>query len=672
MKFVYGRHDFKTFERGEENCYLMTNGLGGWSSMTTIGSCSRNDHAFLMACKKNEAPNHRINLIHRLKETLIIGERSITISSQDFIDKSNREEGYLYLSSFSYEDYPKWIYDVEGVKIIKKIVLKPGENTIAVSYEILNETNQDISFEVIPMMEFLPKGHLMEANQAFIFDDNEYSVSSNNIKMYFTTDGQVEGIPDGREALLYYAYDECDGRRERGITAYNHKIVAIIPEDQDTSLNIIYSLNEINDTVESIEESLIKHRQELVINAGLKDEIAKTLVLAADQFISYRSSTDMETILAGYPFFEDWGRDTMISLRGCCLSTGRFDMAKNILRTFMKNEKNGLMPNLFPEGKNHPMYNTVDAALLYIITVYELYMRTDDIDFVKEAWPVMLSIIDNYIIGTDYSIKMDSDGLITAGAGIDLVTWMDARCGDVIPTKRHGKPVEINAYWYNCLVIMDIFMKALSKTKIECKEIEFIKLAEKCKVSFNQKFWNSKENCLMDFIGLTAEPDKENQIRCNQIWAVSLPFSILDREREKKVVKAVYSKLYTPYGLRSLATSDKEFHGYYGGQVLDRDLAYHQGTVWAFPLGGYYLAYLKVHDYSDKAKERVRMGLECILGTLKEGCIGQIAEIFDGQRPVSSKGCFAQAWSVGEILKVYEVLEKTKIHIKKCVDKQSL
>lgn len=659
MKFLYGRADFKTFERGQENCYLMTNGLGGWSSMTVIGSCSRNDHAFFMACEKDKAPNYRINMIHRLKEDLWIGQRKYVLSSQDYIKNTIREEGYLYLSSFSYEDFPVWVYEVEGVYICKKIVLEPGENTIGLSYEICNESNLDIKLEITPMLEFVPKGWLLEEGQEFSFDNNK--ISSRGLDLYLKTNGQVESFDTIIDEELYYAYDECDGRRERGLTAANHKIIYQIHRDENFKAENIYGLNEIATDIETIEKKLIKHRNELVEKAGLKDETAKALVLAADQFISYRASTDMETILAGFPFFEDWGRDTMISLRGCCISTGRYEMAKNIMRTFMKNERNGLMPNLFPEGQNEPMYNTVDAALLYIITVYELYVKTNDNDFIKEAWPVMLSIIHNYVIGTDFSIKMDDDGLINAGAGIDLVTWMDARCGDVTPTSRHGKPVEINAYWYNCLMIMNIFKDKLGYGLKDCLNYDFSDMAIKCKASFNEKFWNEKDNCLIDFIGLKSEPNKEYQVRCNQIWVVSLPFSVLDTAKEKEVVKTVYTKLYTPYGLRSLSVDDAEFHGFYGGQLLERDLAYHQGTVWAFPLGGYYLAYLKVNHYSEEAKRKVRKSLESITATLREGCIGQIAEIFDGLRPVSSKGCFAQAWSVGEILKVYDALEKVEV-----------
>lgn len=655
MKFLYTRQDFKTFDRGQENCYLLTNGLGGWSSMTMISSCSRNDHAFFMACKKNEAPNHRINVIHRLKEVLRVGTKEYFISSQEFTDKSLKEEGYLYLSSFSYENFPLWIYEIDGVTLYKKIVMKPGENLVAVSYEIMNSGEKDAELTVTPMMEFVPKGWLVESGQSFSFAENK--VSSNGTELYFSTNGKVKATKEEREEL-FYSYDECDGRRERGVAVSNHSVTFAAKEDASIKGEIVYSLEPVNTTFSEIENKLTAYRRELVNKARLEDETAKALVLAADQFISYRASTDMETILAGFPFFEDWGRDTMISLRGCCLATNRTEIAKNILRTFMKNERRGLMPNLFPEGKNEPMYNTVDAALLYIITVFELFERTLDTDFVKEAWPTMVSIIRNYINGTDYSIKLSEDGLITAGAGTDLVTWMDARCGEVTPTSRHGKPVEINAYWYNCLLIMDYFKNKLKLSDKSTEDIDFKELSNRCKISFNEKFWNEKENCLKDYIGLKSEPNKECQIRCNQIWAVSLPFSILDRERERAVVKKVYQKLYTPLGLRSLSLEDEEFHGFYGGELLNRDLAYHQGTVWAFPLGGYYLAYLKVNDYSDEAKEKVRASLESITGTLREGCIGQIAEIFDGLRPVSSKGCFAQAWSVGELLKVYEALER--------------
>ena len=227
---------------------------------------------------------------------------------------------------------------------------------------------------------------------------------------------------------------------------------------------------------------------------------------------------------------------------------------------------------------------------------------------------------------------MDEDGLIMAGRDYDQVTWMDVRVGEILPTPRHGKPVEINAYWYNALCIMEEF-----KTFYPEDEREYGKLAEKVKESFGQKFWNEEAGCLKDVLSGTKA---DNQIRCNQIWAVSLPFSVLEPERERQVVEAVFRKLYTPYGLRTLDLADEEFHPTYGGPQLERDLAYHQGTVWVFPLGGYYLAYLKVNGYSEEARRHVEKQLESIEAALWEGCIGQLPEIYDGGNPTSSRGCF--------------------------------
>ena len=351
--------------------------------------------------------------------------------------------------------------------------------------------------------------------------------------------------------------------------------------------------------------------------------------------------------MAGFPFFEDWGRDTMIAISGCCLATRQYSTAKSILRTFQAYCKKGLMPNLFPEGKEAPGYNTVDAALLFILAVYEYYRKTKDTDFVQSMYDTMEEIIHWYIEGTDFGIKMQEDGLIQAGMEKDQVTWMDVRVENYLPTPRHGKPVEINAYWYNALCIMKEFSGFCTG-----KKRDYEALAVQVRESF-RKFWNEEAGCLKDVLSGTRA---DTQIRCNQIWAVSLPFSVLSPEREKQVVDVVFRKLYTPYGLRTLDPADEEFWPVYGGGQLERDLAYHQGTVWVFPLGGYYLAYLKVNGYSEEAKACVRGQLQNLEAALREGCIGQLAEIYDGANPVSSKGCFAQAWSVGEILRVYDAL----------------
>ena len=266
--------------------------------------------------------------------------------------------------------------------------------------------------------------------------------------------------------------------------------------------------------------------------------------------------------------------------------------------------------------------------------------------------------------GTDYAIRMDEDGVIPAGSGLDQVKWKDVRVGEILPTPRHGKPVEINAYWYNALRIMGQFKVLLDNEDSPegnpagvAGETVYDTLAKRVKESFRAKFWREEAHCLKDVLSGTKA---DTQIRCNQIWAVSMPFTMLDPGQERQVVDTVFEKLYTPYGLRTLCMEDEEFHPFYGGNVMERDLAYHQGTVWTFPLGAYYLAYLKVNAYSDQAKQCVRDQLEVMESAMREGCIGQLPEIYDGENPVSSKGCFAQAWSVGEILRVYEALERTR------------
>ena len=315
-----------------------------------------------------------------------------------------------------------------------------------------------------------------------------------------------------------------------------------------------------NISVRALAEKVIgevkEHRLELEKQAGLQDETAQTLVKGAYQFISLRASTGKETILAGFPFFEDWGRDTMIALPGICLSTRRYADAASILRTFAQYERDGLMPNLFPEGKNDPMYNTADAALLFINCVWLYWQAAGDADFVREMLPVMERIIASYKKGTDYNIHMDRDGLIIAGSGLDQVTWMDVRVGDILPTPRHGKPVEINAYWYNALRIMGEFAKFAGKDA-EAYET----LADCVRTSFIREFWMEEKHCLRDVVSGTAA---DAQIRCNQIWALSMPFTMLEEEKERQILDTVYEKLYTPYGLRTLDPADPEFRPEYG------------------------------------------------------------------------------------------------------------
>ena len=643
MKWIYGKQELKNLERGQENCYLLTNGLGGFSSLTMTGSAARNDHALLMACV--QAPNHRYNMVHRLKECLCFGEEEFVLSSQEFAD-GQKEEGCPYLSSFVFDDIPIWKFLVHGVVIRKETAMKQGENTVAVRYSIRNRSGKTAELKVMPFYQFTAKGSEPEPEQEFQYTKN--TVISNGMTLYFQTNGTLADTEEIQETY-FYSYDACDGRRETGLAKSGHMITESVQPGEEKLLKLVYSMENADQDADDIILEQQTYRKALEAKAGLHKEMAKELVKSASQFVSRRESTNGSTILAGYPFFEDWGRDTMIALPGVCISTGQYETAKEILRTFAVNERGGLMPNLFPEGGNKPLYNTVDAALLFINCVYLYYQAAKDRAFVQEMYPVMERIIKAYRKGTDYGIHMDEDGLIQSGEGLWQVTWMDVRVGDILPTPRHGKPVEINAYWYNALCIMD------ELAEITDRKAAYTHLKEKVKASFVDKFWMEDRKCLKDLVSGTKA---DIQIRCNQIWAVSLPFTMLDSDKERQVVETVFEKLYTPYGLRTLEQEDPEFHGLYQGKMEDRDMAYHQGTVWTFPLGAYYLAYLKVNQYSPEAKEIVREHLEVMEAAMREGCIGQLPEIYDGENPTRSKGCFAQAWSVGEILRVYEALEK--------------
>lgn len=645
MKFIYGKNDLMDLNVDEGNCYLITNGLGGFSSLSVAGSSARSDHSLFIGALR--APNKRYSLVSNTKEDITVGDEAYSLTSQRYLNNKS-SLGIRNLQAFSYEYLPEYRYKAGAVEVIKTITMKHGENTLGIKYQVINHSDEAVQLKVVPFLHFCPKGAVPSVKQKYELKDN--SIISEDITLKFKTDGKVVAYKQETIDDLFYAYDERDGRNSEGVVHHNHEIVF----DGAGDHYIIYSLDNVDYDVDELIADEIARQKQLEAVAGLKDETAKVLVRAADAYVAHRDSTNGKTILAGYPFFEDWGRDTMIALTGCALSTKQFDTAKSILRTFMKYCHKGIMPNLFPEGGDEPMYNTVDASLLFINAVYEYYKVSGDKEFVAEAMPVIEDIISWYMKGTDYAIGMDeATGLMKAGSGLWQVTWMDVRVNDILPTPRHGMPVEINAYWYNGLMIADEFNKLLGKAASDCK-MDYKALADKVKDSFKKLFWNAEENCLKDLVSGT---EADNQIRCNQIWAASMPYSVLDEKMARGVIDKVYKELYTSVGLRSLSPKDKEFHPTYGGPMLERDLAYHQGTVWGFPLGGYYLAYLKWAEDKAEAKCIVKRQLEGITAALREGCAGHLAEIYDGLEPAESRGCFAQAWSVGEILRVYAELE---------------
>ncbi len=646
MRFIYGKQDMRTWDRAQENCFLLTNGLGGYASATAAFSVDRCDQGILVAAVK--APNERITMVHRLSETLRLFDRDEFLSTQEFADGRGAEDGFRNLSVFCKEYTPCWRYDVSGVRVERRLAMDWEKNTVAVLYTIENLSDNSCELEIVPQLKFAPKEEALEQlDRKFNYKNG--LITADDYQLYMHTDGKAVKRPQ-RWQLLAYHEDEKDGRPEAGLAVSCCAVTKTVKPGKTESMELIFSLEEKTPSGWEILEKQEQRGKALEESCPLAAPEAKQLARSADAFIAHRDSTNGKTILAGYPLFSDWGRDTMIALPGCCLATGRFEDAKSILRTFLAYEQDGLVPNLFPEGGHAPMYNTVDAALLLIDCVWQCHQRTGDLDFVKEAFPVMERIIAAYKKGTQHSIRMDEDGLIMAGGGLDQVTWMDVCIDGILPTPRHGKPVEINAYWYNALKIMEKFSEELGKNGSR-----YGSLAKKVKRSFVELFYMKDKGYLKDVISGTKA---DEQLRCNQIWAVSMPFTMLSASQERSVVDTVFRHLYTPCGLRTLSPEDPEYHGFYGGKQVVRDMAYHQGTTWVFPMGAYYLAYLKTRGNTPEAARYVRGQLEAMVPMLRAGCIGQLPEIYDGYHPTTSKGCFAQAWSVGEMLRVWEAVER--------------
>ncbi|MDY2937554.1 MAG: type I pullulanase [Fusicatenibacter sp.] len=658
MKIVLNRLDWQNFRRGEEKCFLLTNGLGGFSSLTVMGNTARGDQALFMAAVK--APNVRYHLLTNLWEELEMDGETVKLYSQEFVNRTKNVEGFRYLEGFEMELLPVWFYRVRGIEIEKTVGMVQGENTVIVRYVVRGDGKKGRILHVTPLLKFAPKGKDTSGNLAFSVD--ERCIAGGGIMLYYKSNGitrktESEFLPD-----LYFEQDARDGREAVGGAVRNHCLDFELADD--TKEQIFYVVYSLQGNVEKWDEQTIsgwmeqerKRREGLIAQSKITDPAGQVLAASAQQYIVERESTGGKSILAGFPYFEDWGRDTMIALPGCTLATGDYESCRSILRTFMTYCRNGLMPNLFPEGDAQPMYNTVDAALLFLNVVYLYYLETGDLSFVREAYPVMEEIVFWYRKGTDFHIRMDEDGLIMAGDGLEQVTWMDVRIGEELPTPRHGKPVEINAYWYNGLKIMEELSPYAGKDGTE-----YAALAERVKKSFLENFWMEDKGWLRDVRNGTAE---EEQFRCNQIFALALPYTIPSKEQGRRILAAVKENLYTTAGLRSLSPLDPAFHPFYGGSQPERDRAYHQGTVWGFPLGAYYRAVLKYAESEEEGKREVRRGLDRLESWLYEGCLFHLAEIYDGENPVASRGCYAQAWSVGELLTVYKEMENKKTNPK--------
>ena len=664
ITYQYTQKDWTTFKEGIKREWAVTNGIGGYAGSSMIGAHSRTHQGYLIASL--HAPIERYLVFSKINETVTVGTSTVSFETSQHCasGKTVYTEGQKFLTSFIYDGSVHYTYETDNFSFEKHITLKRNANVCAVAYELTAGDN-DCTFTLTPLFNYREHSESSTPDtlkfETFTEDRTFYLVPEKNkdIAIRFQTS---EGTFSERETV--YDIDmqlqiEVDLETDGLDCHYCPVDLSIaVPANTTKKVSILCSIGDVNERPApvsateafSILEENARCHAELFEKAGYRDSFANQLVLASDQFLTYRESTKMMTVLAGLPWFTDWGRDTMIAFTGLTLCTKRFKEAEEILLTFARYIRHGIVPNMFPDDNMPPLYNTVDASLWYFSAVYQYlhYNPAAEAEaFVKEQiFPHLKEIISAYEKGTDFSIYMEDDGLIHAGSGLDQITWMDVRVGDWVATPRHGKPVEINALWYNALRIMESLCE-----KFDEDASAYRTRAEQVKESFNAKFWDSANQCLFDVVD-GDEPD--DHIRPNQIYAVSLPFSLLPEEQEKAVVALVEKELFVGCGLRSLAPDHPDYHGIYCGALAKRDAAYHQGTAWGFLLGGFFSAYMKVNHHSSSAAANAVRMLEPVRKHLTDsGCIGSISEIFDGDTPHNPRGCYAQAWSVGEVLRCY-------------------
>jgi predicted glycogen debranching enzyme len=627
--------------------WLETNGLGGFACGTVAGANTRRYHGLLTAALN--PPGGRMVLLSKLEETLVLGERRIDLSTNEY-SGTIHPEGYRTLSGFRLDPFPTWTFDVEGVRLEKTVFMLQDSNTVQVEYKLLQApSGTEPVLEVRPLIAFRDYHSTTHENG----DLNAWVDEKPN----FATVQPYQTLPRlhfannadrlDRKGYWYkgFLYRE---ERARGLDfiedLYSPFTLAWkLNKDHDAQIIASTEMHDIREA-NKIRRAELKRREKLAASAPVNDALARTLAFAADQFLARRGKD--WTVIAGHPWFMDWGRDTMISLPGLTLFNGRADIAKSIMRNFARHTDQGMLPNRFVDSGEQAEFNTVDATLWFFEAARLYGATTNDYDFIREElYPVFTQIIDWHIKGTRYNIKVDEDGLLHAGAPGAQLTWMDAKIGDWVVTQRSGKPVEIQALWYNALRIMEDLAARFGDKE---RRKKYSTLAATASKNFNRVFWNKEANCLYDVVdGLSAD----GSIRPNQIFAVSLHHSMLAPDQARAVLETVERELLTPVGLRTLNRSDSRYRPTYGGNQYSRDSAYHQGTVWPWLLGPYVSAYVRVNGGTEKSRAKAHELLRGIEQHLSEAGLGQISEIFDADAPHRPQGCFAQAWSVGEILR---------------------
>jgi predicted glycogen debranching enzyme len=635
----------QNFNGAIEYEWLETNGLGGWSSSSIIQAHTRRYHGLLVAA--TNPPAERTALLSKLDETIVLDDKRIELGCNLYNGDIISPNGNKYLKTFTKNLFPEWIYEAEGVQLKKTIAMLDGENTVVILYDVI-KASKKFNLELLPLMAGRFYHSLQHAGPQMHWDANfENGIFHNqpdgNLNIYINVPGSSYQHAPQWFNNFKYPVEEYRGL-DYTEDLFNHGVISVQLKKGDSLGIIISTENPAGRDAHELLHNEEKRRKELLKDQP-DDETIQQLVLAADQFIVKRGE-DLKTVIAGYHWFTDWGRDTMISLPGLTLSTGRFDDAKKIIAAFAKNVSMGMLPNRFQDNGEEPEYNNVDGTLWYFIAVYKYLQATNDKKFVlNEILPVLKDIIDWHFKGTRYNIHDDEDGLLYAGEKGQQLTWMDARIGDWVVTPRMGKPVEIQALWYN---VLKIFAKLLQLNKQKQDAVIIEASAAKAKESFEKIFWFTEGKYLYDVIDENGNAD--TTLRPNQLFAISLPFALIEGDKAKAVLKIVEEKLYTPVGLRSLPMDDEHYVHNYGGDQRHRDSSYHEGTVWSWLLGAYVDSLIKV--YGIKGKTKAKKTIAAFKYHLSEGCIGSVSEIFDADVPHHPRGCIAQAWGVAEILRV--------------------
>jgi predicted glycogen debranching enzyme len=669
----FGRDICADFANGERREWLVTNGIGGFASGTVAGVLTRRYHGLLFAAL--QPPTGRTLLVTKLDETADYNSSSYTLYSNRWVGGSAEPDSYHFIERFHLEGTtPVWSYALADALLEKRIWMQPGANTTYVQYRLRRATGP-LSLQVKALVNYRDyhsetRAHDWQMNIEPAAHGLKVVAYEGALPFYLLCD-RGEAEPQHHWYYRFFLIREAN----RGLQAVDDNLyagcfrVTLQPGESFTFVASLDANPNLDGTAAynercAYEERLLAHAPVHLFQHREGDAI-RQLVLAADQFVVNRplpTGPNGRSILAGYPWFSDWGRDTMIALTGLTLVTGRAEVAATILRAFADLVSQGMLPNRFPDNNAQPEYDTVDATLWYFEAMRAYHLATGDDTLVRQLFPVLLDIIAWHQRGTRYNIQVDpADGLLYAGEPGQPLTWMDAQIGDWVVTPRTGKAVEINALWYNALCVMARFARLVeskkSKSQIpnpksqipSSKSKEFEAAAAKVKEGF-ARFWNDAAGCLYDVID--APNGEDAAIRPNQLFAVALPHSPLEPAQQKAVVDVCGRTLLTSHGLRSLAPGSAGYVGSYGGNPQQRDSVYHQGTVWPWLIGPFVQAHYRVHQDAEVA----RSFLKPLLCHLSDHGLGSIGEICDGDPPHTPRGCIAQAWSVGQLLQTWAFL----------------